>query len=88
MATDLAAFQVGAKEGKSSLREAKEAGSQYDDYEMLTRQLGSEMKAKPSDRLKSEEELLVLEANRLKQLEVWSSLHRHFLVCRHTPHLS
>ncbi|KAL3917032.1 MAG: hypothetical protein SGPRY_006570, partial [Prymnesium sp.] len=60
---------VGAKEGKSSLREAKEAGSQYDDYEMLTRQLGSEMKAKPSDRLKSEEELLVLEANRLKQLE-------------------
>ncbi|KAL1512411.1 hypothetical protein AB1Y20_005667 [Prymnesium parvum] len=61
--------QAGKSEKVSTLEAARGTAKSYDDYESLTRQLGSEMKAAPSDRMKSEDELLVLEAERLRQLE-------------------
>lgn len=41
----------------------------YNDYELLAKRLGSELKAQPMDRLRSEEELVVQEAQRLERLE-------------------
>ena len=41
----------------------------YDDYETLIKGLGSELRAAPSDRLKTDEELVVAESRRLERLE-------------------
>lgn len=44
---------------------------QLDEYDMMVRQLGFEMKAQPSEKLKSEEELAREERERLQKLEVF-----------------
>lgn len=45
--------------------------SQPDDYDKIVRELGFEMKAQPSDRMKSEDEIAKEEQERLQKLEVW-----------------
>ncbi|XP_028658093.2 nucleolar protein 14 [Erpetoichthys calabaricus] len=47
----------------------KDEKSKPDEYDMMVRELGFEMKAKPSDRMKSEEELAREERERLEKLE-------------------
>lgn len=44
--------------------------SQPDAYDRAVRELGFEMKAQPSDRMKTEEELAKEEQERLRRLEV------------------
>ena len=45
--------------------------AQPDAYDMMVRELGFEMKAQPSNRMKTEEELAKEEQERLQKLEVW-----------------
>lgn len=42
-----------------------------DDYDKLVKQMGLEMRARPSDRTKTPEEIAQEEKERLEQLEVW-----------------
>ncbi|KAJ3014689.1 nucleolar complex protein 14 [Thoreauomyces humboldtii] len=51
-----------AKEGEQEIEA-------YDDYDRFVRELASERRAKPTDRLKTEEELAQDEKNKLEQLE-------------------
>ena len=46
----------------------------------MVRELGFEMKAQPSNRLKTEEELAKEEQERLKRLEVWGAVGASALV--------
>lgn len=56
------------KPKKSEDKEKKEK-PQPDEYDMMVRELGFEMKAQPSNRMKTEEELAKEEQERLKKLE-------------------
>lgn len=42
-----------------------------DDYDKLVKQMGLEMRARPSDRTKTPEEIAQEEKEHLEQLEVW-----------------
>ena len=53
----------------SKLQEARTSVDAHTDYESLARELGRDMRARPADRLKSDEELAVAEAERLRNLE-------------------
>ncbi|XP_029447903.1 LOW QUALITY PROTEIN: nucleolar protein 14 [Rhinatrema bivittatum] len=52
-----------------SKRKEVEAKPKPDEYDMIVRELGFEIKAQPSDRMKTEEELAKEEQQRLQQLE-------------------
>ncbi|XP_025889881.1 nucleolar protein 14 [Nothoprocta perdicaria] len=52
-----------------SEKKDKEEKPKPDEYDMIVRELGFEMKAKPSDRMKTEEELAKEEQARLQKLE-------------------
>ncbi|NXA45717.1 NOP14 protein, partial [Nothocercus julius] len=52
-----------------SEKKDKEEKTKPDEYDMIVRELGFEMKAKPSDRMKTEEELAKEEQARLQKLE-------------------
>ncbi|NWI13789.1 NOP14 protein, partial [Crypturellus soui] len=52
-----------------SEKKDKEEKPKPDEYDMIVRELGFEMKAKPSDRMKTEEELAKEEQARLQRLE-------------------
>ncbi|XP_043918855.1 nucleolar protein 14 isoform X1 [Protopterus annectens] len=57
------------KTPKSERNNKEEAKSKQEDYDIIVRELGFEMKAKPSDRLKTEQELAKEERERLQKLE-------------------
>lgn len=58
---------------------------QLEEYDMMVRELGFEMKAQPSEKLKTPEELAREEREKLQKLEVCSPCRRDvgdFLSCR------
>lgn len=63
------------KTPKSERKDKDEDKPKPDEYDMIVRELGFEMKAQPSDRLKTEEELAKEEQERLQKLEA-DRLHR------------
>ncbi|XP_063192164.1 nucleolar protein 14 [Chroicocephalus ridibundus] len=60
---------VARKIPKSERRDKEVEKPKPDDYDMIVRELGFEMKAKPSERMKTEEELAKEEQARLQKLE-------------------
>ncbi|KAJ1213882.1 hypothetical protein NDU88_001512 [Pleurodeles waltl] len=60
---------LGHKVPKSERKSEAEEKPKADEYDILVRELGFEMKAQPSDRMKTQEELAKEEEERLKQLE-------------------
>ncbi|XP_025968534.1 nucleolar protein 14 isoform X2 [Dromaius novaehollandiae] len=58
-----------ARKTPKSEKKDKEEKPKPDEYDMIVRELGFEMKAKPSDRMKTEEELAKEEQARLQKLE-------------------
>ncbi|XP_062430534.1 nucleolar protein 14 [Rhea pennata] len=64
-----------ARKTPKSEKKGKEEKPKPDEYDMIVRELGFEMKAKPSDRMKTEEELAKEEQARLQKLEA-DRLHR------------
>lgn len=60
---------LGRKVSKYERKSEAEEKPKADEYDILVRELGFEMKAQPSDRLKTQEELAKEEEERLKQLE-------------------
>lgn len=57
------------KTPKSERKDKEDGKSKNEDYDIIVRELGFEMKAKPSDRLKTEQELAKEEKERLQKLE-------------------
>uniref|UniRef100_A0A452J5B9 Uncharacterized protein n=1 Tax=Gopherus agassizii TaxID=38772 RepID=A0A452J5B9_9SAUR len=57
------------KTPKSERKDKEEEKPKPDEYDMIVRELGFEMKAQPSDRMKTEEELAKEEQERLQKLE-------------------
>ncbi|NXV36751.1 NOP14 protein, partial [Rissa tridactyla] len=60
---------VARKTPKSERKDKEVEKPKPDDYDMIVRELGFEMKAKPSERMKTEEELAKEEQARLQKLE-------------------
>ncbi|NWT57385.1 NOP14 protein, partial [Erythrocercus mccallii] len=60
---------IARKTPKSERKEKEVEKPKPDEYDMIVRELGFEMKAKPSERLKTEEELAKEEQARLQKLE-------------------
>ncbi|NXI13197.1 NOP14 protein, partial [Irena cyanogastra] len=60
---------IARKTPKSERRDKEIEKPKPDEYDMIVRELGFEMKAKPSERLKTEEELAKEEQARLQKLE-------------------
>ncbi|NXB57396.1 NOP14 protein, partial [Struthidea cinerea] len=60
---------IARKTPKSERKDKDEGKPKPDEYDMIVRELGFEMKAKPSERLKTEEELAKEEQARLQKLE-------------------
>ncbi|NXC82811.1 NOP14 protein, partial [Cercotrichas coryphoeus] len=60
---------IARKPPKSERKDKEEEKPKPDEYDMIVRELGFEMKAKPSERLKTEEELAKEEQARLQKLE-------------------
>lgn len=50
---------------------------QADDYDVMVRELGFEIKAQPSEKMKTQEELAREERERLQKLEVLVHTHTH-----------
>lgn len=59
-----------SRKSKKSENKEKKEKPQPDAYDMMVRELGFEMKAQPSNRMKTEEELAKEEQERLRKLEV------------------
>ncbi|XP_019382018.1 PREDICTED: nucleolar protein 14 [Gavialis gangeticus] len=57
------------KTPKSERKDKEEEKPKPDEYDMIVRELGFEMKAQPSDRMKTEDELAKEEQERLEKLE-------------------
>ncbi|NWU57084.1 NOP14 protein, partial [Dromas ardeola] len=60
---------IARKTPKSERKDKEVEKTKPDDYDMIVRELGFEMKAKPSERMKTEEELAKEEQTRLQKLE-------------------
>ncbi|NXS98813.1 NOP14 protein, partial [Jacana jacana] len=60
---------IARKAPKSERKDKEVEKPKPDDYDMIVRELGFEMKAKPSERMKTEEELAKEEQARLQKLE-------------------
>ncbi|NXN41520.1 NOP14 protein, partial [Rhinoptilus africanus] len=60
---------IARKTPKSERKDKEVEKPKPDDYDMIVRELGFEMKAKPSERMKTEEELAKEEQARLQKLE-------------------
>lgn len=59
-----------SRKSKKSENKEKKEKPQPDAYDMMVRELGFEMKAQPSNRMKTEEELAKEEQEKLRKLEV------------------